>query len=124
MPPRRIAIKGNVINYLLYFLVPFPRGLCIDLEGSSTFLPLMLSMHTNRLSLFSHLFKTLFNCLSTCLGSWVGSTTLFMKLVGATPYLYQLGIACISFLGVNALGIGHVHLLGAKIVHIWIHMAI
>ena len=46
---------GNNINYLLHLPAPFPKGLEVDLEGSSIFLPLMLSMHIDRLDLVSHL---------------------------------------------------------------------
>ena len=74
--PPRLAYIGSFINYLLYLPDPFPRGLGIDLEGSSMFLPLALSMHINRLGLFSHLYGTLLNCLSICLGSWAGTTAL------------------------------------------------
>ena len=35
--PTGLAYIGNFINYLLYLPDPFPRGLWIDLEGSSTF---------------------------------------------------------------------------------------
>ena len=74
--PTGLAYVGYFINYLLDLLDPFPRGLCINLEGSCAFLPLMLSMHIDRLGLFSHLYRNLFNCLSLCLGSWVGTTNL------------------------------------------------
>ena len=46
---------GNIIYYLLYLPDTFHRGLEVDLEGSSTFLTLMLLMHIDRLDLFSHL---------------------------------------------------------------------
>ena len=36
--PTGSAYVGNSIDYLLCLPVPFPRGLGIDLEGSSTFL--------------------------------------------------------------------------------------
>ena len=49
------AYLGNFINYLLYLPVPFPRGLCIYLEGNSIFLPLLLLIDIDRLGLFSHL---------------------------------------------------------------------
>ena len=58
--PERWAYIGNFINYLSYLPDPFPRGRGIDLEGSSTFLPLILSMHINRLGLFSHWYRALF----------------------------------------------------------------
>ena len=77
--PAGSAYIGNFINYLLYHPAPFPRDLWIDLEGSSTFLPLMLSMHINRLGLFSHLYRTLLNCLSMCPGSWVATTTVCVE---------------------------------------------
>ena len=54
--PTGSAYVGNFINYLSYLLDPFPRGLLIDLEGDSTFLPLMLSVYIDRLGLFSHLY--------------------------------------------------------------------
>ena len=37
-----LVYTGNIINYLSYLPDPSPRGLKVDLEGSSTFLPLML----------------------------------------------------------------------------------
>ena len=55
---------GNIINYLLYLLFAFPRVLEIDLEGSSTFPKLRLSMHIDRLGLLSHLYRCLFNCIT------------------------------------------------------------
>ena len=67
--PAGLGYIGNIINYLLNLPAPFPRGLYKDLEGSRTFLPLMLSMHIDRLGLFSHLYKTLLNCLYECPGS-------------------------------------------------------
>ena len=76
--PSGSAYVGNFIDYLFCLAVAFPRGLCIVLEGGSTFLPLMLSMYINRLGLFSYLYRTLLSCLSICLGSWVSSTTLCM----------------------------------------------
>ena len=79
--PAGSAYIGNFINYLLYLLAPFPRGLCIDLEGSNILLQLMLLMHINRLGLFSHLYKTLLNCLFMCSGFWVGATV-FCREVG------------------------------------------
>ena len=75
----RSAYVGNFINYLLYLPDPFPKGLRIDLQGSSIFPPLMLLIHINRLYLFSHLYRTLLICLSTCLGSWVGTTALYRE---------------------------------------------
>ena len=36
--PAGSAYAGNFINYLLYILDPFPKGLFIDPEGSSIFL--------------------------------------------------------------------------------------
>ena len=74
--PVELAYMGNFIRYLLYLLNTFSRGLCIDLEGGSKFLPLTLLMCINRLGLFSHLYRTLLNCLSVCPGSWVGATAL------------------------------------------------
>ena len=77
--PTGLVYTVNFINYLSYLPVSFPRDLCIDLEGSSTFLPLMLLMHINILGLFSNLYRTLLNCLSACLGSWAGATTLCIE---------------------------------------------
>ena len=51
--PVGLAYIGNIINYLWHLPDPFPRGLWKELEGSSTFLPLMLLMHINRLGLFN-----------------------------------------------------------------------
>ena len=64
--PTGLGYIGNIINYLWKLPDTFPRGLYKDLEGSRTFLPLMLSMHINRLGLFSHLYGTLLICLSVC----------------------------------------------------------
>ena len=49
--PTGSAYVGNFISYLLYLPDSFPRGLCINLEGSSIFLPLTLSMHIDILGL-------------------------------------------------------------------------
>ena len=46
---------ANFINHLFYLPDTFPRGLEVDLEGSSTFLSLTLLMHIDRLGLVSHL---------------------------------------------------------------------
>ena len=77
--PAGLAYIDYSINYLFYFSVPFLRGLCIDLEGSSIFLPLKLLIHINRLGLFRYLYRTLLNYLSVCPGSWVGTTTLCIE---------------------------------------------
>ena len=77
--PTGSAYIDNSISYLLYLPVPFPRGLCKNLEGGSTFPPLTLLMHIDRLGLFSHLHRVLLNCLSACSGSWVGTTTLYIE---------------------------------------------
>ena len=37
---------GNVINYLIYLLVPFLRGPEVNLEGRIIFLTLMLSIYS------------------------------------------------------------------------------
>ena len=47
---------GNIINNFLYFPAKFPRGLEVDLEGSSKLLTLILSMYIDRLGLVSHLY--------------------------------------------------------------------
>ena len=73
------AYVGNLINYLWSFPDSFPWGLYIDLEGSSTFLALMLSMLIDRLDLFSHLYGTLFICITECLGSCISATALCME---------------------------------------------
>ena len=72
--PTGLAYVGSFINSFLYLLAPFPRGLGINLEGSSIFLPLMLLMHIDRLGLFSHLYGTLFICITVCPGSCIGAT--------------------------------------------------
>ena len=77
--PTGLEYIGNLIYYLWNLPASFPWGLCIDLEGSSIFLPLTLSMHINRLGLLSHLYRTLFICITTCLGSCVGATALWME---------------------------------------------
>ena len=46
--PRRSIYIGNIVFYLIYLLATFPRSLEVDLEGSSTFPTLTLSMHTDR----------------------------------------------------------------------------
>ena len=74
--PAILAYIGNIINYLWHLFAPFPRGLWKDLEGSSTFLPLMLLMHIDRLGLFSNLYRVLFIYLSAGAGSCVGATAL------------------------------------------------
>ena len=55
--PAESVYIGNIIDYLSYLLTPFSRGLEVYLEGSSTFLLLMLSMYTDRLDLVSPLYK-------------------------------------------------------------------
>ena len=77
--PTGLAYAGSFINYLLYLPDPFPRGLCIDLEGGSTFPPLKLLMYIDRLGLFSHLYRALLTCLSVYPGSWVGAPVLFRE---------------------------------------------
>ena len=62
--PKEVVYIGNINNYLLYLPDPFPRNLEVDLEGSSTFLPLMLPMDIDRLGLVSHLYGSLFNCIT------------------------------------------------------------
>ena len=79
--PTRLAYVGSFIYYLLYLPDPFPRGLGIDLQGSSTFLPFILSMHIDRLGLFIHLYGTVLYCLSICPGSWASATALCKKVV-------------------------------------------
>ena len=49
--PARLVYVGSYINYLSYLAAPFPRGMCIDLEGSITFLPLMLLIYIDRIRL-------------------------------------------------------------------------
>ena len=50
--PTRSVCAGSIIYYLTYLPDPFPRGLKVDLEGSSTFPTLMLSMHIDLLGFF------------------------------------------------------------------------
>ena len=47
---------GNIINYLKYLPITFPRGLEMEPEESRTFPKIMLLMHINRLGLVSHLY--------------------------------------------------------------------
>ena len=77
--PTGSVFIGNIINYRTYLPNPFPRGLEVDLKGSSTFLTLMLLMHTNRLGLFSHLYGCLFHCITVCQGRWASAATLCME---------------------------------------------
>ena len=67
---------GNTICCLLYLPAPFPRGLEVDLEGSSTFPTLTLSMYIDKLGLFSHLYRCLFNYITMCQGIWAGASAL------------------------------------------------
>ena len=53
--PKGSVYIGSIIYYLTCLLAPFPKGLEVDLEGSSTFSTLMLLMYINRLSLCYHL---------------------------------------------------------------------
>ena len=77
--PIGLVYIANLINYLWKLLDPFPWGLYIDLEGSSTFLPLMLSMHIDKLGLSSYLYGTLFICITAYPSSCVGTTALWME---------------------------------------------
>ena len=52
----RSVYIGNIIYYLAYLSFPFHRGLEVDKEGSRIFSILILSMHINRLGLFSYLY--------------------------------------------------------------------
>ena len=122
--PARSIYIGSFITYLLYLPVPFPRDLFIDLEGSNTLLPLTISMHIYRLSFFNHLYKTILNCFSMCLGSWFGATTLCMEVKWCCTIAVSAWCSMNQLPGINALGIGLMHLLGAKIVQICVYMAI
>ena len=53
--PAGFVYIGNIVYYLTNLPNPFPRGLEIDLEGSSRFPTVMLLMLINRLSLFYYL---------------------------------------------------------------------
>ena len=77
--PTRSVYIGNTIDYITYLPASFPRGLGIDLEGSSIFPTLILSMLIDRLSLFSQLYRCLFNCITLWQGSWAGTTALYME---------------------------------------------
>ena len=79
--PAGLEYAGNLINYLWNLPNPFPWGICIDLEASSTFLPLMLSMHINRLGFSSHLYRTLFICITIYPGNCIDTTALWMEVV-------------------------------------------
>ena len=64
--PAGLGFVGKIINYLCHLLSPFPRGLWKDLEGSSTFLLLMLLMHINRLGFVQSLVWN-FTCMLICM---------------------------------------------------------
>ena len=49
--PAESAHKGYIVCYLIYLFALFPKGLEVDLEGS-TFSTLMLSMYIDSLGLF------------------------------------------------------------------------
>ena len=83
--PAGLVYIGNSINYLSYLPYPFPRGLRIDQKGIKTFLSFLLSMHIDRLGLFSCLHETLLNCITMWQGSWDGDTALCMKIGSAVP---------------------------------------
>ena len=77
--PTRLAYIGIFINYLLYLPDPFPRGLEIDLQVSSTSLSLTVLIYIGRLGLVSHLYRILFNYITICQGSWAGATTPYTR---------------------------------------------
>ena len=77
--PTGSAYIGSIINYLIYGPAPFPRGLEVELEGSSTFLTLILSLHIDRLGLFSHFYGYLFNYITACQGSFAGAAALCIE---------------------------------------------
>ena len=77
--PTGFAYAGYILYYLIYHPDPFPRGLEVNLEGSSIFPTLKLSMHINRLGLFYHLWLRLFICLTAWQGSWVGAAAFHME---------------------------------------------
>ena len=81
-------------------------------------------MHINTLGLFSHLYRTLLNCSSICLGSWVGATTLCMEAGWRCTVDLSAWCSTNQLPGVNEMGIDLAHLLGAKMVHVWVYMAI
>ena len=83
---------GNIVYYLTYLPDPFPRGLKVDLEGSSTFPLLALSMHINRLGLFWHLQWYLLGYITTWQGSWAGATALHMEVVWC--YTIDVSVWC------------------------------
>ena len=72
--PARSVYVGNIFNYLIYLPDPFPRGLQVDLEGSSTFLTITPLVYMDRLCLFSHLYRSLFHSSTIWQGSWAGAT--------------------------------------------------
>ena len=53
--PSRSLYIGNIIHYLIYLPIPFPKVLEIYLEGSSIFPIPIPSIHIDRLSLFCYL---------------------------------------------------------------------
>ena len=52
--PGRSGYIGNIIYYLTHLPDAFPRGLEVDLEGSSTFLIVTIPMNIDRLGLFCY----------------------------------------------------------------------
>ena len=70
---------GSIINYLTYLPDPFPKGIEVYVEGSSTFPILILSMHIIGLGLFNYLYRYLFNCIAMWQGSWDSATGIHMK---------------------------------------------
>ena len=77
--PTEFVYMGNIINYFIYPPDPFPRGLELDLERSSTFPILILLINIDRLDLFSYLYRYLFNCITMCQGSWAGATAFYIE---------------------------------------------
>ena len=53
--PEGIIQLGNTLYYLRYLFDPFFRGLEVDIEESSTFPTLVLSIHIDKLGLFYYL---------------------------------------------------------------------
>ena len=49
------TVSVYIANYLTYLSASLPKGLEVDLEGSTIFPILMLLMHIDKLGLYNHL---------------------------------------------------------------------
>ena len=113
---------GNLLNYLTYLTDPFPRGVEIDLEGDSTFPPLMLSRLQLQISLIYHSWQQFIHPVIMYTGLVLHPST--WNLSGTILQLRQLSVVHISFLGIFAPLELCMHLLGVYMQHIGVYMAI